>query len=412
MQDLTKWLEVNLKLLVNAATDTLAQSKGLRASVIESTEAFYDGLIRTVRLDNPLPLNLILLDWIEARSAPTEDDLTGLLPVLYSLKKVTWNVVCKHAPEDSLIRWLTALDHWFGDAIAYLVKLETEALLKDTRSELNIALLDVERLNKNKSDFIAVAAHELKTPLTLIEGYANMLKAELKNSGNPSHDLMLSGIDGGTFRLREIVQDMIDVSLIEMGMLNLRPQPMWLDRLIETLVFDVKKNTRARHVKLIAQQETFPSTPTYGDPERILQVIYKVVTNAIKFTPDGGEVTIHARKLPGFTDVVVKDTGIGISPQDLHRIFEKFSSLGDVALHSSGKSKFKGGGAGLGLTIAKGIIEAHGGTIWAESDGYNEEDLAGSTFHIMVPMTQAPEGHAMTPLFTKAPPSEKNETAS
>lgn len=391
MTELVDWLQDNLATLVETASRRLAQSESLRATVIEATEAFYDGLLRTMRQDSPLPLNLILLDWVEARSAPTDDDdLTGLLPVLETLKQVTWETLCAAAPPDRLVQWLTDLEHVFTGAAAYLVKLETEALLQDTRAELNRALLNVERLNKSKSDFIAVAAHELKTPLTLIEGYTDILRAEVPGENAQRLALLLEGISAGTTRLREIIQDMIDVSMIEMRLLNLYYQPVWLSHLLEILEFELAKLLKNRTLSLHIDRDSVPREPTYADPERLLQVLYKVGSNAIKYTPDGGHVRIHGRSLPGFTEIIIQDTGIGIDPEDLQRIFEKFSSIGDVALHSSGKYKFRGGGPGLGLAIARGIIEAHGGTIWAESPGYDEQKLPGSTFHIMVPMRDSP----------------------
>ncbi len=391
MDEMINWLQENFAALVDEASGRLAQSENLRATVVESTEAFYDGLLRAMRQNSPLPLNLILLDWVEARSAPTDDDdLTGLLPVLDTLKQVTWEAVCTATPPDRRIQWLTHLERIFSEAAAYLVKLETEALLQDTRAELNRALLNVERLNKSKSDFIAVAAHELKTPLTLIEGYTDMLRAELGERQNSHVALMLDGISGGAARLREIIQDMIDVSLIEMQLLNLHYQPVWLGSLLDILEFELSKLLRQRALSLCIERDTIPSTPTYADPERLFQVLYKVASNAVKYTPDGGEIHIRARPLPGFTEIVVQDTGIGIDPEDLQRIFEKFGSIGDVALHSSSKTSFRGGGAGLGLAIARGIIEAHGGSIWAESPGHDEQMLPGSTFHIMIPMHDTP----------------------
>jgi len=130
------------------------------------------------------------------------------------------------------------------------------------------------------------------------------------------------------------------------------------------------------------------------------QVFQKVIYNAVKYTPDNGSIVVSARELPGFTDVTVSDTGIGIAPENLIRIFDKFSSMTEVSLHSSGKVKYKGAGPGLGLAIAKGIIEAHGGSIWAESIGYDEKKLPGSIFHIMVPMRAAPPNSDMAALFT------------
>jgi signal transduction histidine kinase len=106
--------------------------------------------------------------------------------------------------------------------------------------------------------------------------------------------------------------------------------------------------------------------------------------------------------LPGFVEITITDTGIGISPKDQTGIFEKFGQLGRTDLHSSGKTKFKGGGPGLGLSITKGIIEAHGGTIWVESEGCDEVKLPGSTFHILLPTHAEPTDPRVAKLFGDA----------
>ena len=124
-----------------------------------------------------------------------------------------------------------------------------------------------------------------------------------------------------------------------------------------------------------------------------------MLLNAVKYTPDGGTITIAGRQLPGFVEVTITDTGIGIDLEDQGRIFEKFGQLGAVQQHSSGKTKFKGGGPGLGLPITKGIIEAHGGTIWVESEGYDEVNTPGSTFHILLPLRTSPPDDKKSLLF-------------
>ena len=130
----------------------------------------------------------------------------------------------------------------------------------------------------------------------------------------------------------------------------------------------------------------------YVDPPRITQAIRNIINNAVKYTPDGGRISISGRTLPGLIEVTITDTGIGISLEDQTVIFEKFGQLGRVDLHSSGKTKFKGGGPGLGLPIARGILEAHGGSIWVELEGYDEEECPGTTFHVLIPIrTEAPE---------------------
>ena len=132
-----------------------------------------------------------------------------------------------------------------------------------------------------------------------------------------------------------------------------------------------------------------------ADTEAIRKAIYHLVANGVKYTPDGGTITISGRQVPlgdkefasGGAEIVVSDTGIGIDPSAKDLIFAKFYQTGEVAVHSSGTTKFKGGGPGLGLAIAKGIIEAHGGKIWAESPGYDEEVCPGSHFHFILPLT-------------------------
>jgi len=139
----------------------------------------------------------------------------------------------------------------------------------------------------------------------------------------------------------------------------------------------------------------------FGDAPRLFQAFRNLISNAIKFTPDGGRIHVGGRKLPGFLEITVSDTGIGIDPDDHGLIFEKFGQLGKVALHSSGKTKFKGGGAGLGLSISKGIIEAHGGSIWLESPGYDEIHCPGSTFHVLLPVLKTPPNPKFANLFSQ-----------
>jgi signal transduction histidine kinase len=135
-------------------------------------------------------------------------------------------------------------------------------------------------------------------------------------------------------------------------------------------------------------------SPVMADLPALRKVFYNLVVNAIKYTPDGGEITIRGQtvapdggELPvGGVEIVVSDTGIGIAPEYRDLIFMKFYQGGDAALHSSGRTKFKAGGPGLGLSIARGIVEAHQGWIWVESPGYNERDFPGSHFHVMLPL--------------------------
>ncbi len=387
--------------LVERAAHELAPSAGalLRQTAIDSIRAFYEGLGKAAEVGDNIPLHAILLDWVEARSAPTEEEPTGLLPVLATLKRVTWDEVMSSVPPQDALEILRESEGILTDAVIFLGRMEGEALLGDMRRELERAKREIEHLDKSKSNFVSVAAHELKTPLTLIEGYTDMLRSSLGSDDSSHLQPMLSGIYKGIKRLREIIEDMLDVSQIDTGMLTLHMQPVWLRRLLELAEFELEEAIIERKQTLTVDYETIPARPTMADYERLYQVFFKVLSNAIKYTPDGGSITVRGRELPGFVDVMVSDTGIGIAPENLQRIFDKFSSIGDIATHSSGKIKFKGGGPGLGLAIAKGIIEAHGGTIWAESPGYDEEKCPGSTFHIMIPMNAPPPGDHLASIF-------------
>lgn len=384
MANLADWLEEHFDDLVQAAVAELSENEMLRSQVQESVEVFFDGFIRAARHDNPTMLDVILLDWVEARSAPTEDEPSGLLPVLTTLKRVTWQKIQELCTPQEAMTLMLASDGIYTEALSYISRLETDAMMTAVNQRLKEAVAHIRHLEKRKSDFIAVAAHELRTPLTVVEGYTDMMRS----GADEAQAMMLEGVSGGVRRLREIIHDMIDVSLINLNVMKskMRFQPVRLYQVIDAIEREVKDAVQQRNQHMIVERDTIPKHITYADPERLLQVMEKVVMNAIKYTPDGGTITIVGRELQGFTDIVVEDTGIGISPADLPRIFDLFSSLGDVALHSSGKTKFKGGGPGLGLAIAKGIIEAHGGTIWAQSPGYDEKACPGSTFHIMIPM--------------------------
>jgi signal transduction histidine kinase len=268
------------------------------------------------------------------------------------------------------------------------------------RSELQQAQAELEHLEKSKSDFVEVAAHELRTPITLVEGYTNMLRTSVPGvQDDPVAMPLIEGLEGGVHRLKGIIRDMLDVSLISLGMIELHLQPTWLIQLLQAVEQNVQITLAERQLKLVVDYNTVPHQPIYGDPERLLQVFQKIVSNAIKYTPDGGQIHITARELTSFTDIMVIDNGIGIDSENLTRIFSMFSSLGDASLHSTSQTKFRGDGPGLGLFISKGLIEAHGGNIWAESAGYDEELLPGSTFHIMIPMRSAASDDRITGVY-------------
>ncbi len=156
---------------------------------------------------------------------------------------------------------------------------------------------------------------------------------------------------------------------------------------------DLSKDATERKQTIeVRELEKLP--PVVADQAALRKVFYNLVINAIKYTPDGGKITIWGRDVAvnekdfptGAVEVVVSDTGIGIDPSYRDLVFVKFYQTGESALHSSGRSKFKGGGPGLGLAIARGIVEAHEGKIWVESAGCDEKTCPGSQFHVVLPL--------------------------
>jgi signal transduction histidine kinase len=165
-------------------------------------------------------------------------------------------------------------------------------------------------------------------------------------------------------------------------------EPTRLEDIVRRVRNEFKSALAERQISLtITGLDTLPTL--LGDPELLTKVFFHLVMNAIKFTPDGGAVTITGQLLagpPALIEIAVQDTGIGIAPEHQALIFEKFYQTGQVSFHSSGRTKFKGGGPGLGLAIAKGIAQAHGGHISVQSAGYDEEHCPGSTFYVRLPL--------------------------
>ncbi|PWB69510.1 MAG: hypothetical protein C3F07_19940 [Anaerolineales bacterium] len=246
----------------------------------------------------------------------------------------------------------------------------------------------LEQMDRTKMRFIQVSAHELRTPLTLIQGYAQMI--EMKSQGNKNLEKYANGILNGTTRMVEIVDSMLDVSRIDTNQLELLPSEMELATVVENvrLVFEVAFEER----DLAFSVDGLASLPAIqADKGLIYKVFYHLIMNAIKYTPDGGSIKIDGRLIEADpnkpeVEIAVRDTGIGIDPKNQELVFEKFYQTGDVLLHSSSKTKFMGGGPGLGLAISRGIVNAHAGHIWLESPGYDEENHPGTTVFMRLPV--------------------------
>jgi signal transduction histidine kinase len=277
-----------------------------------------------------------------------------------------------------------------GQAAISLENASLYAEITRTSEQLAKAFANLERLDKAKADFIEVAAHELRTPLTVIKGYLQVFGSRPGLVDDPDSKQLLDSVMEGVRRLHEVINSMLDVTKIDNQTLRMHYAPTWINMIIRRVQGELKRDLQERSLALTA--ENLDQLPyIQADSELLYKVFYQLVINAIKYTPDGGSISITGRPVLGAQDqpavqISVRDTGIGIDPQHHELIFEKFYQTGKVSVHSSGRTKFKGGGPGLGLAIAHGIVQAHGGRIWVESPGYDEQALPGSCFHVVLPI--------------------------
>jgi signal transduction histidine kinase len=291
------------------------------------------------------------------------------------------------------------------------VVLQNARLVSDLRTantsitQLNEDLTESNRrlgkLDKAKTDFIEIASHELRTPLTQVRGYSDILADMVQQGGFvAAHMNQISqGITRASVRLEQIISAMLDVSRIDAQALDIRTAAISVSAAVKMAVDNYKDAIRDRKMNVqVVELESLP--PVQGDLQRLCQAFGNLVGNAIKFTPDGGNIVVSGRTLEDnsnghpqrFVEIMFADTGIGIDIADQGLIFEKFYRVGAVELHSTGTTKFKGAGPGLGLPIAKGVVQAHGGKIWVESPGHDETRMPGSTFHIVLPVASPASG--------------------
>ncbi len=253
-----------------------------------------------------------------------------------------------------------------------------------------IALRDITRereLDKMKTDFISVVSHELRTPLTSIKGYTDLLLSGAAGENSELQTEFLGIIQLSTTRLSNLINDVLDISRIESGTLKIKHEPIDYRHLVADTLRVMKAAADAKDISMdAALPETIP--PVRGDSDKVTQVLTNLVSNAIKYTPEGGWVKISL-EVSGDTSVTtcVADSGIGVAPEDQAKLFQRF-------FRADNSSTREAGGTGLGLVIAKTLIELMGGAIWLES-----EPNRGSKFYFTLPLfLEAGNAPAPTPV--------------
>lgn len=254
-------------------------------------------------------------------------------------------------------------------------KIRSDFNLRESQQKLQLALASAEEANRIKDEFLATISHELRTPLNTILGWAHMMQS--KTNKDPKSISAIDAIYSSAKNQAQIVDDLLDISRIINGKMNLHPEIVLLSEILSASVNTVSHAINAKNINLgVHYTDDTEDICLYGDAQRLQQVFWNLISNAVKFTPADGSIQISVGRSVTEVVVSVKDTGMGIAPEFLPVIFERFRQV-----DSSTTRKF--GGIGLGLSIAKHLVELHGGTIWVESKGRG----LGSKFVVTLPLT-------------------------
>ena len=275
--------------------------------------------------------------------------------------------------------------HYTAEDVELLTTLAAQAAIaiENTRllAALQTAYDELAKLDKMKSDFIAIASHELRTPLGLILGHATYLR---ETSGPEVQD-QIDVVVRSALRLKSVMEDLSNLGHIEAGQVRIRPTQFQLDEVVREVIRDSLGLAQAKQLDVRAQFRP-ESMLINADRDKLRVILSNLLTNAVKFTPEGGHVLLTAQTMPGYVKVSVIDDGIGIPADQLERIFDRFFQV-------EGHLTRRHGGMGLGLSIAKVMVEMHRGQIWAES-----KIGGGSNFSFLIP-----DMPAETPAFIGEP---------
>jgi PAS domain S-box-containing protein len=261
---------------------------------------------------------------------------------------------------------------------------EREELLEREREAREAA----EEANRLKDEFLAVISHELRTPLNAIIGWVSMLSRGEVPADKRAH--ALETIERASNAQAHLVEDLLDISRMTRGDLRLQMETVQPAAVVQAAIEALRPTAEAKgvHMDVVLDEETGPVT---GDPARLQQVVWNLVSNAIKFTPRNGQVQVRLERANSHIDLIVSDTGTGIDPAFLPFVFDRFRQ-GQASLARDH------GGAGLGLAIVRHLVEAHGGVIHAHSDGHGE----GATFIVSLPVLLFQRPLALDPARTGA----------
>ncbi|HEX7475702.1 MAG TPA: PAS domain S-box protein, partial [Dehalococcoidales bacterium] len=257
--------------------------------------------------------------------------------------------------------------------------LQLETKVEERTRQLGEAVIEATASNRAKSDFLASMSHELRTPLNAIIGFSQVLHAQYFGKLNEKQSEYIKDILDSGRHLLSLINDVLDLSKIEAGKMELDLSRLKIADLLRNSLVMIKEKAKAHRINLeVKIAPEIEDLEIEADERKLKQVVFNLLSNATKFTPDGGSIEVAARKEAGGLLISVSDTGIGISAKEQVRLFEAF-------YQASGGIQDKTPGTGLGLNITKSIVEKHGGKIWVESEGLGK----GSRFSFTLPIRLA-----------------------
>jgi signal transduction histidine kinase len=246
------------------------------------------------------------------------------------------------------------------------------------------------KLDKMKDSFIQLTAHELRTPLTLVYGYSRLLEdspsLKIVMQQDEGTQTLMKGLIDAITRMQGIINEVLTISRIMTHQIDLSIALVSPAATVQKAISSYQQAISDRQMNLHFDPTAWPDR-IRADADLLELTMNNLISNAVKYTPNGGHITISGQADAQHMRISVKDSGIGVARDDQERIFERFHTAGDTMLHSTSKTAYRGGGLGLGLAICKGIVEAHNGRIWVESQGFDADKLPGSEFIVSLPLT-------------------------
>lgn len=370
---------MNILLVDDDEVDRLAVARALRFAGLDARLKEVETMSAALVALKEQAFDCVLLDY----QLPEGDALDVLRALRESGLDTPVVILTGHGSEQTAVALMKAgaadylpKNALSADRLAQSLRYATERRrLQKERDELLIreqqARHEAEVANATKDQFLAILSHELRTPLNAILGWVRMLQAHQLDPDRIAH--ALSVIERNAQAQAALINDLLDVSRIVAGKLDLARQRVDPAAICVAAIETLRPQLDEKHIKLDTAFEP-DAGPVVGDPSRLQQVVLNLLSNAIKFSSPGGVIRITLRRLEGSVELVVEDHGAGVDPEFLPRIFERFSQ----GLAHGGSSR---GGLGLGLAIVRSIVELHGGTVRAESDGQGH----GARFTVLLP---------------------------